>query len=295
VGDDTILLIHVSAAHCSPDALKEAAKVVLGANAAKADEGIAKYKEKFDKAVAAGIEGATLAIQEDKPAGDAPHKQNKPVVYFQLKEGADIEAVKKLVTSDMSAVDRESAVFERLPLGELLMYEKGNPPPATFNKDRALAFSEALSSAGDASVQIAFIPTAHLKEKMVKEEAPIKGAKEAAAALANAKWTTVSLSLGHAAGLKSTVNTADAGSAKQLSDAINVLLDELKQQAANPKPDNPMALFGPLVAPLIDGLRPATDGTKVTMGIKGETLANIANFAAQMGMLGGRGGPPQEK
>jgi hypothetical protein len=292
VGDDTILLIHISGAHCSPEALKEAAKVVLGANAAKADDGIAKYKEMYDKAVAAGIEGATIAVREEKPAGDAPRKEPKPVVYFQLKEGADIEAVKKLVTSDMSAADRESAVFEKLPLGELVMYEKGSPPPANFDKDRALPFAEALATVGDAAVRIAFVPTAHLKEKMVKEEAPIKGMKEAASALANAKWTTVSVHLGNAPGMKSTVNTADAGSAKQLSDAINAVLDELKQQAANPKPDNPMAMFGPLVAPLIEGLRPATDGTKVTMGIKGEALANIANFAAQMGMLGGRNAPP---
>ncbi len=314
VAPNTLAVIHMDAAHFNPDALRTAAKAVLGENADRANDAIAKFQEKYDKAANAGVQAMTIVMTrqskkaaDDAGAGSGPGagpgpgaaaRQNQPdtVVYWQLKPGADIKAVKAAATADMPPADRNNAVFEEQ--GRFLaMHEKNKPLPTGHDAALARTFSDALGTIGDASVQIAVIFDAEAKAEMLKDaqkpDAP-KGMKDAAPLLANSKWVTIAVNFGNAPGITATANTADAGSAKQLSDDINTALDDMKQQANNPNGGGAAAMFAPLIASLADGLKPTQTGSQVSVGIKGQSLNMIAGIAMQfMGGPGGPGGAPR--
>ncbi|HET6250986.1 MAG TPA: hypothetical protein VFE47_25075 [Tepidisphaeraceae bacterium] len=313
IAADTIAVVHVDSAHFNPDQLQSAATAVLGANANKVDEQIKQFKAKYDKAAAAGAEAITLVSGAPKKAdaaapaapaapGAAPAAEEKndgnPIFYIQLKPGADAKAIEAMITEDMPAAEKDKTLFDQAG-NFLAVHQKGQAFPVTPDAARTAIFTEALGTISEGSIQIAFVPDQNTRNEMLKNlEAAPKGLKDATPILAKAKWMTLSINLGNNPGISATANAASDADAKALSDSINTSLTDLKAQAANPGPNaGALALVGPLVGQLIDGLKPTTTGTQVTVALKTDTLKMIAGFAANMGMLGagpgGAGAPPQ--
>src|ERR1700677_3260062 len=98
IGPDTVFVIHADAQHLTPDQLRAAALIVLGDNADRAKEFLATFRDRYEKATAAGLESITIvstssqrvsdAENEVAPDPTAPPKRrpmNPPVVYYHLK------------------------------------------------------------------------------------------------------------------------------------------------------------------------------------------------------------------
>ena len=308
IAPDTVAVIHMDAAHFTPDSLRTAAQTLLGPNAQKADDMLGKFTEKYNKASKAGVDGLTIVAgaKAKKAAGDAPaaNADEPPahgrspmdsgngILYMHLKPGADVKAIESMMKADMPADKAEQTLFDRNK-DYLVVHEKTQLLPGTPDAARARTFSDALGTVSEASVQIAFIPDASAKAEMLKsaeKEGAPKGVKETLPLLANSKWITLAVNFGNSPGLTVTANTADVGSGKQLSDSINSALADAKQQAANPGPNaGAMGMIGPMIAPMLEGLKPSQAGSNVSMSLKGDSLKMIANLIMQF--TGGMGGP----
>jgi len=287
IAPDTIVVIHLDAAGISPESLKTAAQTILGANAKVADEAVAQFKEKYDKAIAAGAVSATMVVGADKKDGGADKKNG--AIYIKLKPGADAKALEKMIKSDMKGEEKEKTVFTEKD-GYLVIHEKDMPLSDKSDSALEKTFADALGTVSNAAVQIAIVPDEKIKAEILKNsqnEAPVKGLKDAAAIIAKSKWMTVSVTFGNTPGIALAANTGDAAAAKQLSDSINTSLDELKAKAADPNGAGQLAMVAPLIGPVVEGLRPTTTGSQVSVALKGQTLTTIGNFLAQMGLLGG--------
>jgi hypothetical protein len=260
---DTAMVIHIDAARFNPDLLKAALKAI-GADAS-IEEPLAKAKTRYDNLVAAGITSMTAVVFEER--GGRP-----PVImYFRTKSDADPQAVKKAIEG-LSDGDRQAIVIE--PQGHYMtVRDKGVAFAAAGDPARTQLFAEALASGGDAGMQIAFIPTDNMKKAMLAGGAPLKGVNDTGAALAKAKFTTFAVKLGETPNVTITASTDSEDTAKQLSDAVNSMLDELKQKASAPDAGRMAA-----VVPLIDGLRPTSSGGQVSVNVKTPVLAQIGEF-----------------
>lgn len=294
IGADTIFVIHADARHLSPDLLRTAANVVLGDNADRAKDFIARFQERYDKLISGGVESITVIgasgqrvsdaekeLDADPNAPPARRNANPPVVYFHLNARGDSKIIEQVFTKDLPEKQKAKMRFEQMD-NWVVMHEENQKPPEKEDAARTRAFSDALGTMTDASVAIAFIPDERLKKQMNKGaervESP-KVAREALPALSTSKWVTLAIALGNNPGATASANTADPASAKQLDAAINDGLDDLKQQAGNGEA-GAMIFLGPIIQPLVDALKPTTSGNVVTVKLQGEPLTLIANLIA---------------
>lgn len=283
----TIAVIRADSAHCNPDALKAAAYSILGANASKTDEALAKFKEKFDKVQETGVEAMTLVMT--KPA-EPKSAEPTAAAYLMLKDGSDPKAVEKMIREQMPENKKDDSAFEEQ--GKyLVIHQKNQPLPTGPDAAKSQVFADALGSISDAAIQIAFIPDADMKEKMSKSGAEGDAppyAKDAVPIVVNAKWITLAVALGDTPGLTFGINAGDDASATKLADDITAGLEDLKKQAANG--GGPGAMFGPLVPQIADAMKPTTRGGVVSAGLKGKPLTTIAMLVMQFTGMGA-GGP----
>ncbi|HZL36311.1 MAG TPA: hypothetical protein VFC78_13415 [Tepidisphaeraceae bacterium] len=327
VAPDTLAVIHMDMTRFTPAALRQAANTVLGPNAAMFNASLASFQEKYDKGQAAGLQSMTLIVGSPKKAvagagaaavpgspavgapGAAPAAP-QAVVYLRLQPGADPKALQALIEKDMAPPQRAKAQFKQSG-NYLIMHDEGVALPTQSDSTRGKNFASALGTLGTSAIQIAFIPDPQMKQQMLKQAnaggAP-QGMKDAAPLLANSKWMTLGVNFGNAPSLTLSANTADADSAKQLVDAINGGLAEMKQAAAHPGQGGGggAGMIAPMLAPLAAGLTPTQDGTQVSVSIKGQTLSMIGTMASMYFQLAnpaggarpqgrggfGPGGPP---
>jgi len=304
IGADTVFVIHADAEHLSPGLLRTAAGVVLGDNVERANDFISTFQDRYDKATKAGVTSITIVGTSSQRMADAenqlgadpnaePRRQsmNPPVIYYHLKAGADVKALEKVMTQDLPEKQRADVRFEQMD-NWAVMHQKNQTPPEKVDADRTRAFADAFATIPDAAIGLAFIPDAKTKTEMNKaagrEESP-KFMKDALPVLSGSKWLTLAIALGNDPGIKLSATTADAKSAKALTDAANGELDDLKDKAANPGQGGPMAFIGPMIAPLLDGLRPISNGNAVSVNLKGQPLNSIANLISTISAMR----PPQ--
>ena len=308
VAADTVAVIHLESTHFTPDALRMAAQALLGPNAQRVNDSLTKFEDRYNKAKEAGVQSMTLTMSSSKPsanaagAADAANpagaqgSEPKGIAYLELKPGADVNAVEKIMQQEMDPAKREQTEFKKQG-NYLAMYQKGQTLPTHGDVTRSTQFANALGSVSNAAVQIAFIPDAATKTQMMDrangEGAPA-GAKEAMPVLANSKWITLAVNFGNAPGVTATASTADADSAKKLVEDINKGLTEMKQSAANGGGQGPAAMFGPLAGQLAQGLTPTQNGNDVSVSLSGQPLKMVAGFVAMIagGAPGGPGAGP---
>ena len=272
-----------------------------------ANDFIAKFRDRYDQATKAGVTSITIVGTSSQHIEDAegelgadpnaePRRRsmNPPVVYYHLKPNGDIKALEKVMTQDLPEKQAHDVRFEQME-NWAVMHQKNQTPPAKVDADRTRAFADALATIPEAAIGLVFIPDAKTKTEMSKTAARAetpKLLKDALPALSGSKWLTLAIALGNDPGIKLSANTADTKSAKTLNDTVNSALDDLKDKAANPgQGGGPMAFIGPMIAPLLDGLRPATNGNAVTVNLKGQPLNSIANLIATFSAMR----PPQPK
>ena len=299
IGADTVFVIHADAEHLTPDKLRVATFLVLGDNAERATDFIAKFRERFDKLTKAGVESISVIGTSAQRVSDAENElgvdpnapprrtMNPPVVYFHMKAGGDPKVVEQVMTQDLPAKQKDDTRFEQEE-NWLVMHQKTQTPPEKTDAERAGEFADALATMPDAAVRLVMIPDARTKADMTRvsqqENAP-KLAKAAFPSLGTSKWITLAISLGNNPKLMATANTSDPQAARKLHDAVNTALDDLKEQANNPGPNaGPMVFLGPIIAPLLEGLRPTTQGNNVSASLSGDPLNSIANLIATFRM-----------
>lgn len=314
IGPDTIVVIHMGGATLTPDALRQAAEAVLGDNAARANDQIAKYQEKYDKAIKAGVQSMTFVGRFD-PQADAKAAKPKPaaanaadqgnensdanngVAYIRLKPGADTAAIQKMLSDEMDPAQKAKTVFNKD--GEfLVMHQKDEKLNASGDRTRMRQFAEAINQAPAAGIVLAFVPNQGVRDKYQKEDQtqlpPFM--TQAMPAVLNSKWVTLAMTPGKNPSLTITDNAADDASAKLLTDSVNAGLTQMKemaQQAQNGQggAGNPMAMMlAPMLAPLADAMKPTQAGTKVTVTLQGPALGMIAQTGMQLGAMFGNMG-----
>jgi hypothetical protein len=288
VGADTVFIIYADVKHLTPDRLRTAAFAILGENVEQANDFIAKFKERYEKTAAAGVESITVvgtstqrvADAGDELAADPNNRRrnlNPPVVYFHMKGAGDVKALAALMTKDMPEKDRDEVLFEHED-DWVIMHRKNQNPPDKEDAGRARVFNEALETIREAAIGLVMVPDARMKtelDRQAQRDASPKLIKSAFPALGSSKWITLAIALGNDPGLKMTANTADNKSAGQLRDAVDTALDQLKHPGENA---GPMALIGPMLSPMADGLKPMINGTSVTSSLNGDGLKTIANL-----------------
>jgi hypothetical protein len=303
ITNDTFLVVHMVGAKVDPASVEAAARSVLGANfPPQAQEGLAKYKEKYDEYAKAGAESVTMVVSGD-PTKDTATSKPQPLIYLKLKPGSDHAAVEQKIRADEAKEGKGDDKTEISHEGDyLVMREKGTPPPGSSpaNADRAKLFSDAMSGA-DKAVAFAFVPTDALRDKM-KQEAANAGpgsppwAKSLAPLLADGKWARADLSLGDNPTLGVTLLAADENSAKQINDItiqaagqLKAMADQLKQAGAQ----NPQyASMATSMGALADALKPTQDGAKVKLSVDGKTVGPAV--MSMVMMFGGQaGGAPR--
>jgi hypothetical protein len=292
IGSNTIGVIHVDAAHLNPDALQGTATAVLGPNASKVAEQLKTFKEYFDKANTAGVIAVTAVMGSEKkvegaPPTDGPGKPDS-VVYFQLKAGADVKAIEAMATDKMPPAEKEKTVFDQA--GDFLaMHPKDAEFPVKPDAARTALFTTALGTIGDAALQVAIVPDDKTRAQVLAMADSVPPAmKDIVPLAAKCQWMTLAVTLGNSPAISLTVDAAADDDGKKMATVMNTGLDDLKKQIANPGPDaGIMVLVGPMVSPLIDGLRPSQEGTQVTTTIKTDALKLIGTIAGTLGLLGG--------
>ncbi len=286
IGDDSIAVIHFNTAKFDPASVKASVKAILGAQAGVADEGIKKFSDKYDEVIKSGAQSMTMVVGSAAKKGDEP----RMAAYIQMKPGSDAAAIQKAMTADMKDSEAADAVFEKSG-NFLVMHKKGEDLPTKASDTQAKALAAAVTDAGDKAIVIAFAPTegarAQLTAELAEKQDMPAPAAEAAAAFINAKWVTLSVTLGDAPALGIGVQASDDASATKLMDQINAGLKE----ALDKTKENP--LFA-MAVPLLDALKPTKAGSKITMGIDGKTIAPMAQMLAGFaGAAGPRPGPGQ--
>ncbi len=292
IGADTVFVIHADVEHLTPGLLRTAATVVLGDNAESAKDFIAAFTDRYEKATKAGVQSVTIIGTSSQRVADAEgqlgadpnaearnRSMNPPVAYYHVKAGADVKAIEKVMTQDMPEKQVADVRFEQMD-NWVVMHQKNQTPPEKVDADRTKAFVDALATMPDAALGLVFIPDARTKgdiNKAIAREQTPKFMKDALPVISAGKWMTLAITLGNDPGIKATAATTDEKSARQLTDAVNASLDDLKDKAANPGGGGPMALIGPMVAPILDGFRPVGSGSNVTVNLKGQSLNSVAN------------------
>jgi hypothetical protein len=313
VGPDTTVVVHMDAANLTPDAMRQAAGSALGNQSPsrqQIEQQIAKFQEKYEQAIKAGVLSITMVATTHEMTGANPEvpgpghnpgaegsAKSQGFVYVQLKPGANASDVQRMISDNMEPEEREKAAFDHQG-NFLIVHEKGQQPPSRPDPARAKQFSDALGRTGNAAFVVAFVPDAAIRDQARQQANNAQGPRElqdAMPVLANSRWATVAINLGNSPGLVITDETADANSATKLTTAINSALAQLKQmaQGAQNGQGGPMAMFAPMLAPLADALKPVQNGSTVTVSLSGPALSMVANTVAQFApMLGmGRGGP----
>ena len=307
VGPQTTVVSYMDGASFTPDAMRQAARAVLGPNSpslAQLNQQIAKYQEQYDKATKAGVQSlmviANTSAQRNPGGANAAAPEGmkeQAATWVQLKPGADSAAVEKMIREEMKPADQEKNVFERQG-NFLVVHEKDQKLPAASDADRAKQFIEALSHAANAAVVVAFIPDQATRDQAKNQQNNANTPKwiaDAMPVLSNSKWGTLAVSFGQSPAITVTVQTADDQSAKTLATSINAGLAQLRQLAQNPNQGpgagGPMAMFAPMLAPLADALKPNQQGSTVTVQLNGPALAMIAETAANLApvFMGGNG------
>ncbi|HWE00955.1 MAG TPA: hypothetical protein VG326_01000 [Tepidisphaeraceae bacterium] len=301
IGSDTVFVIHADAQRLTPGMLRTAANVVLGENAERTNGFISAFQDRYDKATKAGVISVTVIGTSSQRVTDAenqlgvdpnapPQRQsmNPPVVYYHMKAGGDIKAVEKAMTQDMPEKQRQDVRFEQMD-DWVVMHEKLQTPPEKVDGDRARAFADAMATQPDAAIGFVYIPDARTKAQMSKtavRDGSSKLMTDGLPVLSASKWITLAITLGNDPGIKASVLAADAKSARKLSDAAESDLNDLKDKAANPgQGGGPMALIGPMIAPLLDGFKPVVSEALVTVNLKGQPLNSVANLVATISAL----------
>ncbi len=273
IGDDSVAIIQLNPGKLDPASVKASVKAILGGQAGMADEGLNSFQAKYDEIIKAGAQSMTMVFGTPAKKGDEP----KGAAYVQMKPGTDPAALQKLIQADMKGPEAEQSVFETSG-NFLVMHKKDVALPTKASPEQQKALAAAVSDAGDKAIVIAFAPTEAARAQLTAGLADNKDmpppAVDAAAALINAKWVSLAVALGDAPALGVTVQAADDASAKKLVEQINGGIKEAQDQAKG----NP---FGAMVMPLLDALKPVQQGTKITLGIDGKTLAPIAQMVAQ--------------
>jgi hypothetical protein len=302
ITNDTFLVVHMVGAKVDPASVEAAARSILGANfPPNAQEGLSKYKEKYEEYSKAGAESVTMVVSGD-PTKDTGTSKPQPLIYLKLKPGSDHAAVEQKIRADEAKEGKGDDKTEISHEGDyLVMREKGTPAPSGGgNADRAKLFSDAMSGA-DKAIAFAFVPTDPLREKMKKEAANAgAGAPPWAASLApllaDSKWARADLSLGDSPTMGVTLLAADENSAKQINDItvqasqqLKAMADQLKQAAAqNPQ----FAQMATSMGALADSLKPTQDGAKVKLSVDGKTVGPAVMSMVMM-YGGGAGGAPK--
>ncbi len=302
IGPDTFFVIHADAAHLTPDQIRAAAATAMGDNADQANDFIASFRERYDKAVKAGVESVVVIGTSSQRVGDAGNnlnadgKQNQrgmnpPVVWFRLKAGGDMKALEQALMKDVPEKQRGEILFDQVE-NWVVMHRKGQEAPEKLDPVRSRAFSDALGTMSESAIRLAMIPDAKIKEEMNKfagRDAAPKLAKDALPPLSASRWITIAVALGNNPGLTISANTADGASARQLRDAVDRALEDLKHPPEN---GGPLVILGPMLAPLADGMKPMMNGSIVTSSLKGEPLNHLVTMITTFRMAARPPAPP---
>ena len=307
VGADTIMMVHMDGSTLTPEALRQAVQNVLGANnAATANQQIAKYQEKYDKAMKAGVQSVTFVASDQnatKPAASQPDDTpSNGIGYVQLKPGADATAVQKMISDEMDPEKRPNWVFSHEG-NFVVMHEKTEKLPATPDRSRAAQFSDAIDQSPSAGMLIVFVPNQASRDQYDKSDKTKLPPffQQIALEVLKSKWSTVAINVGNKPGLVATANAADEASATQMADGVNAGVAYVKQEAQKARngqnaQNGLIMMVLPMVAPLADTLKPTQAGNRVTVTLEGQPLQTIAQmgmgFLNMMGGLGGAGPGP---
>ncbi|HET6247258.1 MAG TPA: hypothetical protein VFE47_06105 [Tepidisphaeraceae bacterium] len=283
VASDTVAVIRADAAHFNPDKLQAAMTALLGDDAKgikEMDEPMKKFKDLFNKATDAGIDAMTMVIgapKKDDPDG----RRGNGVLYITLKPDADVKAVETLLTEKLAERgDKREIVFDQTD-NYLAMHTKKQEFPVKPDAARQAIFADALKTLGDSSIQLAFIPDADGRSKLLHsaDDAPDRQ-KDIRPLLAKSSWMALAIDLGTSPQITASANAATESDAKAMSDGIKADLDDVKAQTTKP---GPMILMAPLIQKVIDGLKITQAQTRVSVSINVESLKLIADFADSMG------------
>src|SRR5689334_9354132 len=98
ISADTIVVSYMDGATFTPDAMRQAARTVLGPNSpslAQLNQQIDKYQARYDKAIKAGVQSLMVVANAEKAgaANAAGSPADRALTFVQLKPGADAGAV----------------------------------------------------------------------------------------------------------------------------------------------------------------------------------------------------------
>ncbi len=210
IGEDAFLVISISGDQATPDALRAAAQVVLGKDAAMAKGPLDQFQQLYDRATQADVRAVCLVAQID-----ADGHGGVIMLDFKLKPGADPAAVQNL-NPWKGMVGGQQAASHRIN-GDLVFLPPNQSLPAAPSPARAKIFKEAIAAAGDQSMVVVLAPTRFIRDsfsRMMSHTPP--DIKAVGADLLNSQWTSLAVTSGAAPELKVTTQQPDAASAARL-------------------------------------------------------------------------------
>ena len=293
ITDDTYVVANMSMAKLDPASLEASAKVILGANIAMAQEGLTKYKAKYDDYVSTGAESVTIVMSGDPSQGKEP----EPVVYIKMKAGSDHKALEDKIKAEQAKEGKPQETEISNDGDFMVMRKKGTALPTAGSADRAKSFMDLLG-AGDRAFVLSFIPNdkvrAQMKEKLKADPSQPAWMQTLSPFMADSKSVVLEAKIGDAPNLGVSVTAADEASAKGISDAVVQGSQQLKEHAGQMKQAGPQfAGMADAFNSLADALKPAQSGSKVELSIDGKVVGPAVSNLLPLMMMGAGGGGPR--
>lgn len=268
------VMVKLDVAKLDPAAVRAAAQAAMGPMARAADVPLQQYEQAYGRATTAGVTGVRLAV--GLPGG--PGQEPAGAVLVSLKPGADVEAVKQLVASSVGPA--QAAKLDYQQSGDtLLVHETGSPMPST-TPEKAQAFADAFSAAGDRAVVVAMVPDDAMRKQLdgllAKPSTPPL-AKEMLPTLLQSKWITMGVALGEDSNIQITVEQPDKAGADKLLELADQGLGQLKKMSAQMRSKGHSQEANTLDG-MIEPLRPTQDGPRLTTTLNTPATAMAASI-----------------
>jgi hypothetical protein len=271
-----------------PASVEAAAKAMMGPSFAAVQEGLTKYKEKYEEMTQSGAESVSIVV-----TGKPEDKEPNAAVYVKMKPGADHAAAEKKLREAQAKEKGDDMDISNE--GEfLVMRKKGVEPIKGGQADRAATFAQVGNT--DKALSVVFVPTEAFRAKMKQpagEQMPDWG-KAAQQFVADSKWMKLDVALGDSPNLGVTLEAADETGAKGIADAVTKGSEQLKAQAAALQGSPQGAPIAQAFTGLAEAMKPTQNGSKVTLSVDGKVIGPAVGsmLPFMMGAAGGAGGRP---
>ena len=273
VGEGTVFVTRFDLSKLAPADVERAAKVLFQRQAELAPS-LATYADMHKKASAAGITMVQflVALPGDRIGGPSP-----TVIDATFAGEPDAEVVRPLIAQVLGPDSAAGLAYDKVGR-DLLVHPKADALP-TADAAQSKVFADAAGAIGDRSFIQIFVPNLGLRTTFLGDLAKINSppfATDLARSLLDSRWIAAGVDAGDAPTLTLLIEQPDAAAAEQLQRRIEVAIEQSKKMLASQPAAGKLA-WADDVSNLLDKLKPARDGSRVTVALDKKDAALAAS------------------